>query len=187
MSRLREQQYHHGCVQELHGWIVENSITTSTQPAFLPFDSLSDHLESNNLEDLDKLLVAVYADQVDQVNAKRIASKYSRVFCVLLEIGKLNFLPRFLQLDDLSDKHLPFTPEHKPNMFPWDPNSPNFYADFCSAQWRFFPPQMDYMSNQTFNKNGTLPFTHKTLIAEGGNSKIYKIEISAYYNNLLVS
>ena len=187
------QPDHNRCLQDFHRWVKENSIchtgrpANPDDPAFLPDDRLSTYLESNDHHNLSNLLVAIYENEAIEVQSKEILSSYSKVFCILICIGKIKFLERFVEWDDLKDTHLPFTPNNPPNHFPIDSNCPDFFKRFCKAQWRFCAPELVFTFNRNLDKDCVMPFTSKTLITEGdsaNSARIYKIELHVKYNGL---
>jgi hypothetical protein len=172
--------------QNFHHWLKEN-LKSSGHPGdapFLPYDLLSAHLESNGCEVLNTLLGAVYEGQAVPISAKGVVSAYSKIFCILLYIGKIEFLPVFMGCDDLNDQHLPFRLHDRPSQFPFDPTAPTFFEEFCHAQWRFCPPSIDANCNRRLEKDYVLPFTKKQQIAKGASAAISTIEIYPLYNTL---
>ena len=187
MSQL---SFHHFYLSEpfqtFYRWLEEN-YKSSGHPGdapFLPYDLLSDHLESNECEVLNSLLGAFYQGQAVPVSAKGVVSAYSKIFCILICVGKIESLPVFLGCDDLNDQHLPFKLHDRPSQFPFDPTAPRFFEEFCRAQWRFCPPTIDANCNRRLEKDYVLPFTKKEQIAKGASATISTIEIYPLYNAL---
>lgn len=172
--------------QTFYHWLEEN-YKSSGHPEdapFLPHDLLSAHLESNECKVLNTLLSAFYQGQAVPINAKEVVSAYSRIFCILIWIGKIESLPAFMGCDDLNDQHLPFKLNDRPCQFPFHPTVPTFFEDFCHAQWRFCPPTIDANCNRRLEKDYVLPFTKKEQIAKGASATISTIEIYPLYNAL---
>lgn len=169
-------------VQEFHRWLRKNLISTGNtdvDSTFLPPDKLSEYLDHN----LERMLSEIYKGDENGIHYKQISSGYSAVFCILLRIGQIKFLQRFLDEDTLKDIHLPLNPEQKPTKFPIDTHDSDFYEKFCAEQWRFCPPLMEPII-KNFEKDRILPFESKELIAEGGSAYVYKISVYPYYNSL---
>jgi len=179
------------CIQDFHRWIIDNSISHTGRhakfgdPAFLPRDKLEEYLESNDHINLTNLLVAFYKGKPVQVDPKQILSSYSKVFSILFRIGKEHFLPRFVAWDSLKDSHLPFSIDEQPAKFPVDPACVDFYKRFCTEQWRFCAPQMEFSYTRSLDENCILPITSKELIWKCTSSEIYKITLYPLYNSLL--
>jgi hypothetical protein len=186
MAQSMEQHDHHACLQAFHHWMLDNSLSVgdpTKDPAFLPCEKLAAYFHANDLENLNNLLVAIYEGEETQLTAKEILGQYSAVFCILVRIGKIKFLPCFVDKENLNDVHLPFTPTQRPSTFPIDANDTDFFDRFCAEQWRFCPPLMNATS-KAFEKDRVLPFTSKAFIAEGASADIYKITIHSAYNYL---
>ncbi len=178
----------HAAFQAFHGWMRDNSITglaVDGDGIFLPYDIISKHLESDEYAILNDLLSALYQGQAVPIRAKEVVGAYSRVFCVLLSIGKLNFLQRFMEYDELNDAHLPFI-EH-PRQFPVDTRSPEFFENFRNAQWKFCPPDIGVNCQRRLDERFILPFISRKPIGKGSSAEISSIEIYPLCNNLPVS
>lgn len=176
----------HAHSQAFYHWLEKNLLfADDNSKGFLPEDRLYEYLESSNFKVLNNLVKAIYEVYQLSLNAKEIVcNTYSKVFCILIRIGQIQFLPSFLEQDDLNDKHLPFEPSQRPNSFPIDPSNEDFFDKFCAEQWKFCPPRMTLSYNRrTFDDNRILPFISKTLIARGATAEIYKVEIYVYYND----
>ena len=172
--------------QNFYHWLEEN-LKSSGHPGdapFLPYDLLSAHLESNECEVLNTLLGAVYEGQPVPISAKGVVSAYSKIFCILICIGKIESLALFMGCDNLNDQHLPFRLDNRPSQFPFDPTAPTFFEDFCRAQWRFCPPSIDANYNRRLEEDYVLPFIKKQQIATGASAVISTIEIYPLYNAL---
>jgi hypothetical protein len=165
-------------------WLHDNCESSGFpgDKSFLPHTVLFNHLDSNNGEVLNTLLGAFYEGQAVPISAKGVLGAYSRIFCILMLIGKLEFLPTFMSYDDLNDKHLPFN--HRPSQFPHDPASPAFFERFYDEQWRFCPPLIDANCSRIFEEHCVLPFTKRRQIAEGASGTISTIEIHPEYVDL---
>lgn len=172
--------------QDFYRWLEENCKSTGhlEDAPFLPYDLLSVHLESNECEVLNTLLSAIYQDHAVPISAKEVVGAYSKIFCILVRIGKIESLPRFMSCDDLNDAHLPFNLHERPNKFPVDPTTPNLFEDFYNSQWTFCPPTIDPNLNRRLENDYILPFTTKAQIAEGASATISTIEIYPLYNAL---
>jgi hypothetical protein len=187
---MSQSNFHHiylsEPVQTFYRWLKENykSSGKSEDAPFLPGDLLRDHLESNECKVLNTLLSAFYQGQAVPISAKGVVSAYSKIFCILICIGRIESLPAFMGCDDLNDQHLPFNPHEPPSQFPFDPTAPTLFDEFCHVQWRFCPPTIDANCSRRLEKDYVLPFTKKERIAEGASATISAIEIYPLYNAL---
>jgi hypothetical protein len=175
----------HAAFQAFHGWMRNNfKLNSLDGKKFLPYDLISAHLESNEYAILNDLLGALYHDQ-EVPRAKEVVGNYSRVFCILVSIGKINFLQRFMECDELNDAHLPFI--ECPRQFPVDAGLPQFFDVFRDAQWKFCPPKIEANCNRRLDGREILPFISKKSIGIGSSADIFSIEIYPLYNILPVS
>ncbi|CZR56655.1 uncharacterized protein PAC_06544 [Phialocephala subalpina] len=158
---------------------------------FLPYDLISEHLEFHEHAVLNDLLNALYQGQTVPIRPKEVVSNYSKVFCILVSIDKANFLKRFMECEQLSDRHLPFS--ERPRQFPFVPQhipsdgslpELDFFEAFCNAQWRFCPPDIEANCNRRLDQRVALPFTSKKLIGKGSSAEIHSIDIHPLYNHL---
>lgn len=179
-----QQPDNHGAFQAFHRWMRENFISTGLagDGKFLPYDLISTHLESNGYAVLNSLLSAIYQGQAIPINAKEVVGAYSRVFCILIYIGKINFLQRFMECDDLNDAHLPFT--ERPRQFPIDSSLPELFTAFCNAQWIFCPSSLNTNCSRRLNEKEVLPLISRKLIGKGSSAEIFLIDIYGLYNSL---
>jgi hypothetical protein len=126
--------------QTFYRWLEEND-KSSGHPGdapFLPYGLLSDHLESNECEVLNSLLGS-YQGQAVPISAKGFVSAYSKIFCILICVGKIESLPVFLGCDDLNDRHLPFKLHDRPSQFLFDPTAPRFFEEFLPCAMEILP------------------------------------------------
>jgi len=187
---MSQSNFHHLYLSEpfqtFYRWLEEN-YKSSGHPEdapFLPHDLLSDHLESNECKVLNTLLSSFYQGQAVPISAKGVVSAYSKIFCILICIGKIDSLPAFMGCDDLNDQHLPFKLNDRPSQFPFDPTAPTFFEEFCHVQWRFCLPAIDANCSRRLEKDYVLPFTKREQIAQGASATISTIEIYPLYNAL---
>ncbi|KAL1622121.1 hypothetical protein SLS54_005186 [Diplodia seriata] len=83
---------------------------------------------------IEKILSALSVDAA-HVHASRslILNKYRKVFCILLSIGKGQFIENFIPHESLNDSKLPF--QAQPADFPQSTES--LFEQFRDAQWMF--------------------------------------------------
>jgi len=169
--------------QAFFRWMNDNVKSTSLAEDgnFIPGDLINSHLESNDCAILKGLLAELYRGQPPPITAKDIVGQYQRVFCILVSIEEVNFLPNFMEFSDLSDNHLPFT-ENSRQLFPYSTHK--LFEVFCEAQWKFCPARLDKNSKQHFREREILPFISKTLIGKGSSADIFLVDVYPFYNSL---
>ena len=185
----RPQSYAHQSIQELCYWIRQNSITQNGTPplssdldeaAFLPYHALRDHLKANSYKVLNKVLGAFWGSE-GRPPAEAIAGTYDRVFCILLQMKRLEFLPHFIRHYNLSDKYLPFGT--RPQHFP-DPDDSELFGTFCSHQWPYCAPDITYNTSRIFEDEIILPIISKVLLKTSSSAILHKIKLHPTYNQL---
>ncbi|RDL30168.1 uncharacterized protein BP5553_10446 [Venustampulla echinocandica] len=164
-----------GCygIKSLSLWFVDRLGCCTSRRGYVAIEPST----SNGCKVLNDLLSDIYPGQGVPISPKEVVGAYSKVFCILICIGKIDFLPLFMSCDDLNDAHLPFKLHEPPTEFPVDPTSPTFFKDFCDKQWRFCPPDIDANCNRRLDQRYILPFTSKTEKFKGASSTISTIEI----------
>lgn len=179
------QRDHHPAVQEFITWITENSIPgikrsqSANTCLFIPLPRLKAYLDGRRVT---ALLQALFPDGTP-VRWDAVRTDYSRVFCILILIGKGIYIKHFTQNDSLSDQKLPF--ESKPRSFPTATYDPNFFSTFSKKQWMFCPHEFHYNKIDLRVENECiLPFISRKKLAEGGSAEIYKIDVHEAYDNL---
>jgi hypothetical protein len=180
-------------IQEFLSWVEEKSVrglidpASSQQPRFLPTDTLKCYLEANEFQNTKKLLRAVFRTKDFPVRAEEVAQKCPRVFCVLLLIGKGEFVRIFLQRRQLQDG-LPFRVESPPEGFPHCPperNGNEFLQRFCEMQWIVCASEMDFqLEEKIFEDEQILPIMVSDRIETGANAVCYKVVLHKQYNLL---
>jgi hypothetical protein len=178
------EPYAESCVQEFLRWQEQQLVQPDGYPPFIPEDLILQHLEHENSKILKAILKSAFPTEGSIQLAKNISSSCLRAFCILLEIGKLQYLQSFLDTPELGNRHLPFYT--KPTRFPISPASPTFFFEFYAAQWKYCPIYLEYMLCPSLVDTQPLPFTQKTRIGRGADSKTYKIEVAQCYNWLEV-
>lgn len=91
--------------------------------AFLPVTRLQSYFDRRQLS---KLLGVLFKDDVPP-DHRILRENDSKVFCILLYIGKREYIEHFMQHESLNDQRLPFDPQ-RPTHFPRDPNDQEFFS-----------------------------------------------------------
>ena len=172
--------------QDFVAWVDENSVlgargaAAEINYAFLPVTRLQSYFDRRQLS---KLLEVLFKDDVPP-DHRILREKYSKVFCILLYIGKREYIEHFMQHESLNDQRLPFDPQ-RPTHFPRDPNDQEFFSNFYKTQCMLCVPKFHYNIAEKFEKDRILPITEKCRIDARGSAKIYRIKIHEAYDGLV--
>lgn len=107
------------------------------------------------------------------VKTKVLLEKYSKVFAVLVRIGKGHYIPHFLENEELGDHQLPFS--KRPAAFPSE--AQDFFDDFYREQFRFCAAVFDGRAHHAFVPERIMPYLEKEEIGQGGSSVVYKVKV----------
>lgn len=174
-------------VQEFHHWVETNKIkgiqgdVETSRCFFLPNSALKARFTTGHVRQLNE---AVLGTTRLPFNVKDILDDYCKVFCILLEIGKGEYLEHFSRDSSLCDQRLPFEPESRPQSFPNVPNDPEFFTKFCEKQWLVCPPEFRKKSDSKYRKEVILPIIESTYKEQGGSARIYQIKLHQCYDKL---
>ena len=161
-------------------WNPKSNIHT---PMFLPQSSLQEYLLPNNFLKLRRLLRGLRI-----INFNTIAQKYLRVCCILLLIGKSEYIERFAEQDHLQDSHLPFY--DKPANFPtcsYDGDSKSLFELFREQQWILCAPTIHYQVGRVLLADLILPISIIRRLGKGVSATLFEVEIHSGYNELYSS
>ncbi len=183
----KPQPDHDPTIQHFHQWVKRSRSMGSGDAQvncncpFLPYLELENYFGDHYR--VQKLLRALFRDRAESpVGPDEIRENYSKVFFILLLIGKGCYIEHFVHHDDLRDQHLPLkTP---PESFPIAPTDPNFFDSFYQKQWEFCAPIFHDNMNKIFGDREVLPITHKERLRTGGSATTFKIILHPYYNQL---
>ena len=149
--------------------------------SFIPNPKLEEYLRVPRR--VRTLLEALFSDSDLPVEPEEVRRKYSKVFVILLLIGKGEYIINFVGRDSLCDRHLPF--DSKPSAFPIDSTDSTFFQRFRDIQFEVCAPCFDDDgAHKHFEPSEILPITNKKKLAGGGAATIYQITIHEAYNNL---
>jgi hypothetical protein len=190
LSQTLSQPDYHPTIQAFRDWIrktcapgiIDPSSDSELELKFLPTNTLEDYFKSDGYRNLAKLLKAVYYGE-PPVREEEIARKYSRVFGILILIGKAEFIATFVSYDNLRDACLPFSFQEPPAHFP-DTYDGELLRQFCENQWIFCAPVLDDSTTRKFDDRLILPVILKEKLASGGSARLYKIILQDKHNNL---
>ncbi|KFY32505.1 hypothetical protein V493_00126 [Pseudogymnoascus sp. VKM F-4281 (FW-2241)] len=198
MASLDRQRDYHPDIQTFVKWVRDNSVSGIIDPgrddrsaekhaAFLPYPLLEEHFKVNRRDNLKRLLRAVFPNSLPPVEADIVARDVPKVFCILLLIGKAEYISSFTREVALADNYLPFNIQHPPLNFPTCGSDDHFLEHFCDKQWKLCPLKMTYRTDVELQDSLILPIVKSKKIGEGGSATIYEIEILPEYNHLFCS
>ena len=183
-----EPRYDHNRdIQDFYQWYegarCQSNGDSSAQSVrwFVPDLQIKEYFQ--NLSTIRRLLRAVYHDPVFlPVEAEEIRDNHSKVFFILILIGKGSLITVFSRYDGLGDRCLPFRTPEKP--FPSIPTDPDFFPSFYNKQWEFCVPTFREDMNKDFEGQAILPITQKERLTGGGSASTYKISLHPAYDRL---
>lgn len=194
----RASYEHHPIIQEFHQWVKENQIegvqgtvkdkqiegiqgsVETSSCFFLPISTLKKRFTPRYLAQLKSVLPR---NEGSDFNSKDILDHdYCKAFCILLMIGKGEYIEYFLRHSSLCDQKLPFEPESRPPKFPHDPNDPGLFKKFCEKQWLLCAPEFKKKSKSSYRKEEILPIVEHKYRSQGGSARIFEIKLHQCYD-----
>lgn len=100
--------------------------------------------------------------------------------CILLRLGRGEYIGHFLGHAGLWDREMPFFA--KPEDFPYVPQEPTFFKVFQEEQWRFFPLTIYQSQAVKFQKERPLPIVESTLLKKSHTAKLFRVKIHQEYD-----
>ena len=149
--------------------------------SFIPYPKIEEYFRDNSR--VRRLLKTAFED-VDPlpVGVEEIRNNYSKVFSILLSIGRGSYIACFVRRPSLSDQHLPFS--SSTTYFPHTPTDPELFANFNAQQWSLCAPMFDCSMNIDFEESTILPIVRKEELASGGSATTHKIILHPAYDKL---
>ena len=182
-------------VQDLLQWIdsqlqqsYDISAGGSAHPEkfFIPVKIVEDAFKKDGYPFGKATLRALWPDSVDvPVTAHGVAASCSRVFCILIRIGKARFIEPFTRHPELYDNRLPFYENAPPPYFPKDSSSPDFFQRFCAEQSKFCSPELYKKMAVEFESSLILPFLLLDQRGTGSTSRVYRALIHSKHDHLV--
>jgi hypothetical protein len=175
-------------IQNFWGWLYDeqqiaygySGAELESRSQFVPSSVLKSYFEAP--QKLQRILDILFPNTDDPIDADTVLEGgYLTGFVILLKISKGTYIEHFVRHESLRDDKFPL--ETQP--YEWPKTSENFWEEFKSAQWMFYP--YTFARNKTDIRVGSrriLPITDRELIKEGGSSKIFKIKIHPDYDQL---
>ena len=181
-------------IEEFRQYVQENLVKGiacdgAPHSKFLPHRKLEEHFTEDNHRRL-KRLVHKCCPPDSQTAPGHIVevivnNKFMIVFATLLLISEGPLIILFIDKDNLSDSHLPFT-GNAPKQFP--PTSvhdglTNVYEKFQRQQWIFLPAHIESRAKQ-LEPEHILPIIDTESLEVGGSAETSKIIVHPDYNRL---
>ena len=139
-----------------------------------------------SLEAVTELLHAFFDPhdpRCEGLDAGEIKRKYSKIFCLLITIGKGHFITNFVQYR-IDDQRLPIGP-NKPDNFPSSTSDPDYFSTFYKKQWQYCVPELGVVHDRRYEpRDLILPIRRVKQIGEGGSATAHLIEVLGSYYQL---
>jgi hypothetical protein len=153
------------------------------QRRFIPSRMLHEYMSMDRIREL---VTAVFAPDESPVRPDDIFPNYVEVFCILLRIGRGNYIEYFVRMRSLSSAQLPLNLDLKPGNFPRVNVDPGLYKTFCRSQWEFCAAVFrSPMVDVQFEDDRVLPIVQKDLLGEKHGAKTYRIRLEESYDKLV--
>ncbi len=182
-----DQPDHNLAILKFHQWIEKaremgsGDASLDLKHPFVPSSKVQAYFQ--DIDNIEKILAALYGTSELPVDAQEIKRKYAKVFCILLLIGRGRYINSFVRRDNLSDGHLPFD-GRPPSFPPSSSTAPNFFEEFCDKQWGFCTPVFEENMFKGFETKEILPIIYRRKLAGGGSATTYEIKLHDEYNLL---
>lgn len=165
--------------------ILDPTSTPQRTRPFVPIDEIKAYFEDQQCTEFFSILSALFPSGL-KIYPKEILPKYTAVFCILLYIGRGQYIDYFRHYNSLSDAALPFNPAHPPANIPHAAEDPGFLNRFCEEQWRFCAQVLeDNLEDKHFESERVLPIISKQRLAGGRSANLWKIKIHPSYNKII--
>jgi hypothetical protein len=188
MSQLGQN----GAVHEFFRWESQSwvevvaDMNTDEKAYFMPVGKLKSYFAANNSENLSNIISEVFESSHPPIDPDLVLSDHTAIFCILLRAGQGKYIEEFTRYEELSDRRLPFDPNHPPEGFPELDDDPTFLQLFCEKQWIYCVPIFDgRMLHKHFGKQRLLPITHKEPCGAKGMADRDVIKVYGPHNKLL--
>lgn len=172
---------------ETQSWVeVVADMTTDEKASFMPLEKLKAYFEADDCHRMNKILSEIFDTKYPPVDSEFILREHTAIFCILLRIGQGASIEHFARYEELSDRRLPFDPNHPPIGFPQPEGDPTFLQRFCEKQRMYCVPIFDaHMLHKHFGNQRLLPITSKEPHGAEGMSDRYVIQVYGPHNKLL--
>lgn len=168
-------------------WVKDQSVPGNlgadpdVKALFMPLPRLENYLKEKNTTE--RLLRALFPNSEPLIEPEEVWRNCIRVFSILLLIGKGQFIPHFLQHDQLWDSKLPFS--SPPRHFPPTVGDEPFFELFFKQQWHFYPHTFRRINiDAQIDKECILPIVDMQKLGASSSALTYKIKIYPAYDEL---
>ena len=187
----KQSASHHPAIQQLMKWVESTGVLgvcgiggATKEMNFVSHRALDDYFDQEDV--LEDLLRAHFTDEdhlFEPSEVRQIKRRYAKIFCLLIIIGKGEFINHFIEYD-ISDQQLPLS-KHKPVGFPADSSGSHFFETFLQHQWQFSVPELNVMYGRRFDPSEwILPIRRVALLGEGVSADIHLVEVHSCYDQL---
>lgn len=177
-------------IQDLLAYLKRNtkyakgvSGSNATIP-FIPKSAIVEYFKDST--QVTRILREIFPEK-DHLLVANIQNRHAITLCILLRIGKANYLESFMTRRNLFDEHLPFehSTDSPPKGFPESGRDRNFSANFRQEQWMFCATGLDG-EDTTLDDERVVPFVEVERLGQGGSAIIHKVRIHPDYDHLEV-
>lgn len=172
---------------ESQSWVeVVEDLASDEKAHFMPIQNLKTYFTANDSKKLSKILAEVFKSDFPPIDPDLILRDHTAIFCILLRIGRGEYIEHFAQYEELSDRRLPFDPTNPPEEFLEADDDAGFLQSFCDKQRMYCVPIFDgHMLHKRFGRQRLLPITHKEPRGMDGVAEKYLVKLYGPYNKLL--
>ncbi|KAK5121454.1 hypothetical protein LTR85_005287 [Meristemomyces frigidus] len=155
--------------------------TTIPGFSFVPHSAITAYFQPERISGLLRLFFANGGGP----SPRDIAQRCPRGFCILLFIGRGQYIGSFAVHEELWDEHLPFF-RPGPDEFPVAHEDPELFNRFFDEQWRFCPNTLERIEAGSFKvkREKVLPLLSKTWVASGVTASLHHIVVHRDYDRL---
>ncbi|KAH6674263.1 hypothetical protein B0J14DRAFT_35422 [Halenospora varia] len=174
---------------ESQAWVeAVADLSTDEKVYFMPLEKVKSYFTANDNCALSKILVELFKTDFPPIDPELLLRDHTAIFCILLRIGKGEFIEDFAQYEELSDRRLPFDPKRPPEEFTNITDDEAFLERFCEKQRMYCVPVFDgHMLHKNFGRQRLLPIISAEAHEKDGLVRKYVIEVYGPHNRLHAS
>jgi len=187
MSQPRQ----HPALEEFFRWEIQSKvevvadIATDEKAYFIPLENVKSYFKADDSRKLSRIIAAVFDSDFPPVDPELILREHTAIFCILLSIGQGTLIEEFASYEELSDRRLPFDPDHPPRELTEASDDPEFLQLFCEKQRMYCVPIFDgHMLHKRFGRQRLLPITYAEPRGSEGLAEKYVIKLYGPHNKL---
>lgn len=151
----------------------------------MPLENVKSYFKADDSRKLSRIIAAVFDSDFPPVDPELILREHTAIFCILLSIGQGMLIEEFASYEELSDRRLPFDPDHPPRELTEASDDPAFLQLFCEKQRMYCVPVFDgHMLHKRFGRQRLLPITYAEPRGSEGLVEKYVIKLYGPHNRL---